>query len=82
MNISDTTWDHFFPTILYQEKMFFTAPAIKLWINQRNDMERMEKEQVFVLRVSKQDTGLKIVQTKKNRHGTSFLSTWIRAVMN
>ena len=83
-NISDTTWDPFFPTILYEEKMFFTAPAIKLWINQRckNGMERMEKEQIFVLRVTKQDTGLKIVKTKKNRHGTSFLSTWIHAVMN
>ena len=30
-------------------------------------MERMEKEQIFVLRVTKQDTGLEIVQTKKNR---------------
>ena len=33
------------------------------------------KEQIFVLRATKQDTGLKIVQTKKNRHGPSFLST-------
>ena len=83
-NISDTTWDHFFPTILYQEKMFFTASAIKLWINQRwkNDMERMENEQIFVLRATKQDTGLEIVQTKKNRHGPPFWSTWIHTVMN
>ena len=30
-------------------------------------MERTEKEQIFVLRVTKQDTGLEIAHTKKNR---------------
>ena len=49
----------------------------------------MEKEQIFVLRVTKQGTGLKIVQTKKNRqspnvfvyvnpytHKLKILPTW------
>ena len=36
----------------------------------------------IVLHATKQDTGLEIAQTKKNRHGPSFLLTWIHTVMN
>ena len=41
-------------------------------------------KRTFVLRATKQDTGLEIAQKKKNRqiHSFSFLSTWIHAVMN
>ena len=53
--------------------MFITTSDIKLWIKQRwiNDMERTEKEQIFVLRVTKQDTGLEIGPDKEKQTDTS-----------
>ena len=41
-----------------------------------------KRKKIFVLRATKQDTGLEIVQTKKNRQAPAFLSTWIHTVMN
>ena len=39
------------------------------------------KRTIFVLRATKQDTGLDIAQKRKNRQIPSFLSTWIHTVM-
>ena len=59
---------------LAKKKMFITSPDIKLWINQRwiNDMERMEKEQIFVLRATKQDTGL-----EKEKQTDTFVFVYV-----
>ena len=63
----------FFLPSFSRKKMFITTSDIKLWIKQRwiNDMERTEKEQIFVLRVTKQDTGLEIGPDKEKQTDTS-----------